>query len=115
MDLVIELDNAGRIWVSPVDGIAREEAWLQDPDDTPEDLRASGLCLLEEKYTAVSVNSFLDTCGPKIRLPQLRHNVAHVSPGLELCIHAVQSATSHCIDAETRAALGEALPQYQRF
>ncbi len=51
MDLVIELDNEGRIWVSPADGTAREEAWLQDPDETPEDLRASGLCLLEEKYT----------------------------------------------------------------
>ena len=51
MDLVIELDNKGRIWVSPADGTAREEAWLQDSDETPEALRASGLCLLEEKYT----------------------------------------------------------------
>ena len=57
MDLVIELDNEGRIWVSPDDGTAREEAWLQDPDDTPEDLRASGLCLLEEKYTSGTVTS----------------------------------------------------------
>jgi hypothetical protein len=51
MDLVIELDNAGRIWVSSSDGTAREEAWLQGTDETPEALRASGLCLLEEKYT----------------------------------------------------------------
>ncbi len=51
MDLVIELDNEGRIWVSGTDGSAREEAWLQEPDDTPEDLRTSGICLLEEKYT----------------------------------------------------------------
>jgi len=29
----------------------------------------------------VSVNSFLDTCGPKIRLPQPRDTVARVSPG----------------------------------
>jgi hypothetical protein len=57
MDLVIELDNEGRIWVSPADGTTREEAWLQDPDDTPEDLRASGLCLLEEKYTSGTVTS----------------------------------------------------------
>ena len=51
MDLVIELDNEGRIWVSPADGTAREEAWLQGTDDTPLSLRASGLCPLEEKYT----------------------------------------------------------------
>ena len=49
---MIELDNEGRIWVSAADSTAREEAWLQDPDDTPEDLRANGLCLLEEKYTS---------------------------------------------------------------
>ena len=52
MDLVIELDNEGRIWVSGTDGTTREEAWLQGTDDTPSSLRASGLCLLEEKYTA---------------------------------------------------------------
>ena len=57
MDLVIELNNEGRIWVSPADGTTREEAWLQDPDDTSEDLRASGLCLLEEKYTPGMVTS----------------------------------------------------------
>ena len=51
MDLVIELDNEGRIWVSTSDGTAPEEAWLQGATDTPETLRASGLCLLEEKYT----------------------------------------------------------------
>jgi hypothetical protein len=51
MDLVIELDNEGRIWVSPSDGSAPEEAWLPGAHDTPETLRASGLCLLEEKYT----------------------------------------------------------------
>ena len=52
MDLGIELDNEGRIWVSSVDGTAPEEAWLQGAHDTPEALRASGLCLLEEKYTS---------------------------------------------------------------
>jgi hypothetical protein len=51
MDLVIELDNKGRIWVSSFDGTAPEEAWLQGADDTPDTLRASGLCPLEEKYT----------------------------------------------------------------
>ena len=51
MDVAIELDNEGRIWVSPADGTAREEAWLQGAADTPRSLRASGLCPLEEKYT----------------------------------------------------------------
>jgi hypothetical protein len=51
MDLVIELDNEGRIWVSAADGTAPEEAWLQGANETPTALRASGLCLLEEKYT----------------------------------------------------------------
>jgi hypothetical protein len=51
MDLVIELDNAGRIWVSVSDGTAAEEAWLPGANETPAVLRASGLCLLEEKYT----------------------------------------------------------------
>jgi hypothetical protein len=50
MDLLIELDNEGCIWVSDSDGTAREEAWLQGADDTPDALRASGLCPLEEKY-----------------------------------------------------------------
>ena len=50
MDLVIELDNDGRIWVSGSDGTAPEEAWLQGADETPDALRASGLCPLEEKY-----------------------------------------------------------------
>ena len=57
MDLVIELDNDGRIWVSPADGTVREEAWLQGANETPEHLRASGLCLLEEKYTAGTLTS----------------------------------------------------------
>ena len=51
MDLVIELDTEGRIWVSGSDGTAPEETWLQEADDTPDVLRASGLCPLEEKYT----------------------------------------------------------------
>jgi hypothetical protein len=52
MDVGIELDHEGRIWVSPADSTAREEAWLPGVDDTPLSLRASGLCPLEEKYTA---------------------------------------------------------------
>ena len=51
MDLVIELDNEGRIWVSASDATAPEEAWLPGANDTPEALRTSGLSLLEEKYT----------------------------------------------------------------
>jgi pyruvate kinase len=70
--------------------------------------------VLEAELTAVSVNSFLDTFGPKIRLHQPRHTVAHVSPGRVLCIHAAQSARSHCIDAETRAAPVGGPPPYQR-
>ena len=50
MDLVIELDNEGRIWVSGSDGTARAEAWLHGAHETSDVLRASGLCLLEEKY-----------------------------------------------------------------
>jgi hypothetical protein len=50
MDLRIELDNEGRIWVSGSDGTAPEEAWLQGANETPDALRASGLCPLEEKY-----------------------------------------------------------------
>jgi hypothetical protein len=50
MDLVIELDNEGRIWVLSSHLTGQEEAWLQGTDDTPEALRASGLCPLEEKY-----------------------------------------------------------------
>ena len=52
MNLMIELDNEGRIWVSTSDGTAPEEAWLQGANETPDALRASGLCLLEEKYTS---------------------------------------------------------------
>jgi hypothetical protein len=51
MDLVIELDNEGRIWVSSSDGTASAEAWFQGATETPDALRANGLCLLEEKYT----------------------------------------------------------------
>jgi hypothetical protein len=51
MDFVIELDNEGCIWVSVSDGTIAEEAWLQGANETPDALRASGLCLLEEKYT----------------------------------------------------------------
>src|SRR5262252_6541595 len=49
----------------------------------------------------VSVNSFLDTFGPKIRPHQPRHTVAHAAPERVFCSHAVQSTTSHCIAAET--------------
>ena len=63
----------------------------------------------------VSVNSFLDTFGPKIMRHEPRHTVAHVSPGQELYIHAAQSARSHYIDAGTHAAPGAALPRYQRL
>jgi hypothetical protein len=50
MDFVIELDNEGRIWVLCADRTTQEEAWLQEADDTPDALRASGLCPIEEKY-----------------------------------------------------------------
>jgi len=51
MDFVIEPDNEGRIWVSGSDGTAPAEAWPHGANETPDTLRASGLCLLEEKYT----------------------------------------------------------------
>jgi hypothetical protein len=57
MDLRIELDNEGRIWVSGSDGTDKEEAWLQGADDTPDALRASGLCPVEEKYTVSRLTS----------------------------------------------------------
>ena len=50
MDLVIELDQGGRIWVSTSDGTILEEAWIAGADEHPTTLRASGLCLLEQKY-----------------------------------------------------------------
>jgi hypothetical protein len=50
MDLVIELNSEGRIWVSTPDGTMLEEAWIPGPRETPTALRQSGLCLLEEKY-----------------------------------------------------------------
>jgi len=68
----------------------------------------------QETIGTVSVNSFLDTFGPKIRLHQPRHTVAHVAPEQVFCIHAVQSARFHCIDAGTRAAPSGVLPRYQR-
>src|SRR5215467_8308561 len=70
--------------------------------------------VLVQWHGLVSVNSFLDTLRPQIRLHQLRHTVAPVSPGQGLYIHADQSARSHCIDAETHAAPGGVLPRYQR-
>jgi hypothetical protein len=51
MDLVIELDHQGRIWVSAPDGTAPEEAWLPGAAEPSHTLRAHGLCPLEEKYT----------------------------------------------------------------
>lgn len=50
MDLGIELDNGGRIWVSASNGTMLEETWVLGPDEHPTALRASGLCPLEEKY-----------------------------------------------------------------
>jgi hypothetical protein len=35
MDLVIELDREGHIWVYASDGIASEEAWVLGADDIP--------------------------------------------------------------------------------
>src|SRR5262249_30510346 len=60
-------------------------------------------------------NSFLDTFGPKIRLPQPRHTVAPVAPGQGFCLHAVQSARFHCIDAGTPAAPSGVLPRSRRW
>jgi hypothetical protein len=57
MDFMIELDNEGRIWVSGCDGTDKEEAWLQGADDTPDALRASGLCPLEEKFAVDRLTS----------------------------------------------------------
>jgi hypothetical protein len=54
---VIELDNEGRIWVLGTDRTTQEEAWLQEADDTPDALRASGLCPLEEKYMVEKLTS----------------------------------------------------------
>ena len=51
MDLVIELDNAGRIWLYAPDGTVLEEAWVPGSDDDAPALRQSGLCPIEEKYT----------------------------------------------------------------
>ena len=45
MDLVIELDNEGRIWVSGSDGTAPAEAWLHGANETPDALREVAACL----------------------------------------------------------------------
>jgi hypothetical protein len=50
MDLVIELDQEGRVWVFASDGTVLEEAWIAGANEKFAALRASGLCLLEEKY-----------------------------------------------------------------
>jgi hypothetical protein len=50
MDLIIELDQEGRVWVSDADGTVLEEAWIAGVNEKSAALRASGLCLLEEKY-----------------------------------------------------------------
>src|SRR5262249_5804914 len=63
----------------------------------------------------VSVNSFLDTLGPKMMRHPPRHSVAHVAPGQGLCRPAVPAATSPCLDAGTRAARGGVLPQSHRW
>lgn len=61
MDLVIELDPEGRIWVSASAGTILEEAWIAGADEDPAAVRASGLCLLEEKYMPGSrVSTTLD-------------------------------------------------------
>lgn len=52
MDIVIELDTQGRIWVLAHDGSTPEEAWLAGAKETSHTLRAKGLCPLEEKYTS---------------------------------------------------------------
>jgi hypothetical protein len=50
MDLVIELDHNGRLWVYTSDGTVLEEAWVPGADETPLELRQTGLCPIEEKY-----------------------------------------------------------------
>jgi hypothetical protein len=50
MDLVIELDQEGRIWVSDATGTVLEEAWIAGASEKSNALRTNGLCLLEEKY-----------------------------------------------------------------
>lgn len=51
MDLAIELDHEGRIWVYAPDATEPEEAWMPGADETSLALRANGLCPIEEKYT----------------------------------------------------------------
>jgi hypothetical protein len=50
MNLVIELNSEGRIWVSALDGTVLEEAWIPGPDEQAAVLRQSSLCRLEEQY-----------------------------------------------------------------
>jgi hypothetical protein len=42
MDLVIELDHNGRLWVYTSDGTVLEEAWVPGADETPLELRQTG-------------------------------------------------------------------------
>jgi hypothetical protein len=75
MDVTIELDSEGHIWVSASDGSAAEEAWLQGAHETSEALRTSGLCLLEEKYTPGTWTS--TTMDPREIAGQLWVEVSH--------------------------------------
>jgi hypothetical protein len=50
VDLAIELDDEGCIWVYASDGTVLEEAWLAGADEHATVMRQSGLSLLEEKY-----------------------------------------------------------------
>ena len=63
MDIVIELNHQGRIWVSAANGTTPEEAWVPGAADTPATLRASGLCPLEEKYTPGTWTSTVSGAG----------------------------------------------------
>ena len=60
MNLVIELDTEGRIWVSGFDGTDPEEAWLQGADDTPDEAnRLASVC--EKHQERLIVWTLLDT------------------------------------------------------
>jgi hypothetical protein len=124
MDLVIELDNEGRIWVSGSDGTAPAEAWLHGANETPDALRASGLCLLEEKYTPGTwTSTTLDPqeiavsygwkrrTRPKRRdggvrggagAPRLRWQWCHSCPSL-----AFSGNCPRCVDPRRKAHSGE--------
>jgi AAA domain len=64
-----------------------------------------------DKDDNVSVTSFLDTCGPNMRLHPPRHTVAPVSPGQGLWSPADQAARSHGIGPATHAVPGGVLPR----